>query len=433
MTRRPAELTSFGTRPLAALGALGFALPFAFALAAGACGSSDAASPAGSTDGGGAAPDDAGPGEADAGAGTLDGGDAGGADAGWKEAPHDPFPEVPTAGGPVLAHPALTTVTFAGYAYADDMESWGDWVVSSPWLTAVGADYGVASGTHAAKIRLTTSAPTTMTDADVRTLLAARVADHTLPAPTADTLYALYLPPTTTVTITNLGASCVGFSGYHSEVTGAGGFAYAVVGACDGYVSGLSLLENVERTASHELIEAATDPRTRTTRGFDLDDPSDPWSFPEGEIADICRLGWIVRDGNFLAQRVWSNAAARAGAWPCAPAPGGGAAPYFNVSVAPSGVVSVQPGQVVTLKVRGWSTEPVAPWVVHVPSVSVGDFAAHASLDKTTIGNGDEVTLTLTVPASATSGGVSYLRIASAATTAGLPLGDFWPVTLRVP
>lgn len=54
------------------------------------------------------------------------------------------------------------------------------------------------------------------------------------------------------------------------------------------------------------------------------------------------------------------------------------------------------------LTVRGWSTAPVDDWVVHVPSVSVGDFAAPASLSSTRIGNGKEVRALMVLRAAGT-------------------------------
>ena len=393
------------------------------AAAAAACGTSSSTEGAAVVDGGAS---DAGTrGDEDAASS-----DAGADDAAWAIAPHDPFPQVPDHGGAVLAHVELVTVTFSGYAFADDVEAFGDWLVGSQWLADVGRDYGVGNGTHAAKVRLAASTAVPATDADLRALLANLVSAGTVPAPTASTLYTVYLPPGTAFTAGSLGTDCKDYSGYHSEPRTGTDYAYALVGACDGYVSGLSLLENVERTASHEIIEAATDPHVALGRAYVLDDFTNAWAVPEGEVADICRLGWTVRDGAFLAQRVWSNTAAKAGTFPCVPAPSG-APPYRNVSVSPSGTVLVDPGQTLTLTVRGWSSAPVPDWVIHVPSASVGDFSAAAALSATTIGNGKEVTLTLSVPASAPTGKRSYLRIASAATTSGLPLGDYWPVAIQ--
>src|SRR5438067_561978 len=78
-------------------------------------------------------------------------------------------------------------------------------------------------------------------------------APQTLPAPTADTLYLLFVPPETNAAATGL---CLSNGGFHTYFfpTSDGPAAYAVAGDC-GYG-----LDYALSTASHELIEAATDP-----------------------------------------------------------------------------------------------------------------------------------------------------------------------------
>src|SRR5579883_3576492 len=63
-----------------------------------------------------------------------------------------PLPQVPFQGGPTIAHVKLVTITFAGYPYQQQMQAFGDWIVGSTWLQTVGAEYGVGTGTHVAKL-----------------------------------------------------------------------------------------------------------------------------------------------------------------------------------------------------------------------------------------------------------------------------------------
>jgi hypothetical protein len=348
----------------------------------------------------------------------------------YAAAAHTPLPQVPTMGGPVLASPRLVTITFAGYPYTSTVEAFGDWVVGSSWLSTVGSEYGVGAGAHVAKVRLPNAAPAAMSTADIQNLIASGISDGTLPPIDDGVLYALYFPPTTTFLDGSL-RSCIDFSGFHSESVVAGKrFVYAAIGACAGFVAGLTLGENVERTASHELIEAFTDPFTHSAIAFQLRDPANPWSYPEAELGDVCRLGWIVRDGDFVAQRIWSNHAAIADQSPCIPAV---SAPYFNASIQPASVQIVAPGQTVTFTVTGWATAPVPDWRIHVPSTMGGAVEATASLDSASMRNGGTATLTLTVPADAPAASYGYLRLSSAIDDSELLLGAFWPVVVRTP
>ena len=59
---------------------------------------------------------------------------------------NSPLPEVSHRGGPVMAHPVLVPILFAGDGEAGELTQFSKWIVGSQWLTAVGAEYGVGSG-----------------------------------------------------------------------------------------------------------------------------------------------------------------------------------------------------------------------------------------------------------------------------------------------
>ena len=417
-------------------------VPVALALVLGACGGSR---------GGGAGGDvgDAGPGDAaarDAGdaddggssdAGTADDGgssDAGTADdGGTDDDGGEPFahlllPQIPDNGGPRLASPKLVTITFPGYALADQVEAFGDWVVGSAWLTEVGADYGIGKGTHAKKARLAFTPPATWTDADLQKFLAQQITAGALPQPgaTPSYIYVVYVPPNVTVTNGAGTGSCMDFDGYHAEAQqGTLDFPYAVVGTCDAADPAVPLLENVEVTAAHELIESATDPMD--TPGWSIVADASPWAAVPGEVADLCLGAAPYAEGGFFAPRSWSNAAAAAGGDPCVPAAGG---VFFDVSPASDAVHDLAAGSTLTLSVVGWANGATPDWSLDVMS-GEGDFTLGAQLGSTAMGPGRRTTVTLSVPAGTKSG--SYGSVLVTSSTDGGRAFTLWPLEVYVP
>jgi hypothetical protein len=348
--------------------------------------------------------------------------DAGAQDGGYSPASHAPLPQIPTRGGAVLAHPQIVTVTFSGDPLADSIEAWGDWVVGSAWLAAVGADYGVGAGQHLAKVRLAQAAPAQAAQADIQAFVSARIADGSFPAPRQDVLYVLYYPASTMLAH-KTDVYCQDFSGYHNATSAQGTLVpFAVVGRCATFWIGLSEWQNVQRTASHELIEAATDPAL----AFDIATAADRdaaqalrAAVGEGEVGDVCTGTVIDVESGFVAQRSWSNAAAASGADPCVPA---SPAPYFSVS-APAWWYPVSPGTSVVIPLVGWSAAPVADWIVRSRfGVNTGGFTLQTSSPTTMLldggafastNNGRSLMLTVTAPASASSGSYAGIEVRS--------------------
>ena len=56
------------------------------------------------------------------------------------------LPDVVDHNGPVLAHVQLVPIFFTGDADVAALTSFSQWIVGSEWLKAVGADYGVGTG-----------------------------------------------------------------------------------------------------------------------------------------------------------------------------------------------------------------------------------------------------------------------------------------------
>jgi len=199
---------------------------------------------------------------------------------------------IPDQGGPVLAHMKLVTVTFAGYAHEGDVQAFGAWLPTSQWLLDVGHEYGVGAGTSAGSVVLQETAPAAVTLTDVGAFVAAHVRAGELPATLAndaDTLYVVYYPATTSVHVVAGDAGCLAAGGFHASYSQNGlYFTYAAIpDDCAALFPklGLDATEFVEFDASHEILEAASDPYAFATDGtsvaagpaaWRISDPSNP-------------------------------------------------------------------------------------------------------------------------------------------------------------
>jgi hypothetical protein len=330
----------------------------------------------------------------------------------WVEpfviAEHGAGTVVPDLGGARMTHPQLVVITYADDPNRATLEANAAWLVTSAWLTTVGAEYGIGAGSILANVERTDAAPDAITGAEIEALLAAGIADHTLPTPPDgsfdEVLYLLYFPRHTTITDDSLGMSCVTYGGYHYEVDNGGHpFAYAVIPSCDSFQPSLTSLEFEEATVSHEVVEAATDRLPQSDPAWEFPRSSfsfSPWLFIGPELGDLCavRVGAdaSVREGGFVATRIWSNAAASSNDRdPCIPADP--TVPYYAVSISPAAAVGVAAGASTTFALDAWSTAPVDDFRLYA-APSGGTFTPEIALDLTTVNNGDHATLTVSVP-----------------------------------
>lgn len=338
--------------------------------------------------------------------------DAGPPDAppGFVTAPHTLLPVLLPHHGVVLDHVQLVTVTYDGYADRAGVEAFGDAIVTSPWYATVGAEYGVGAGTHLAKVHAT--APARLQDyAAVENEMQRLLTEHVVPTPPAtgsQLFYILYLPPTLPLG-PDLANCCYG---YHQMITDAATgrrVPFAVI-LDDG-----SGLDTTTTTASHELIEGTTDPYDPPADGWYVDPPAtDPWWLLLEENADLCNFEPMERDGGFAVQRSWSMAAAAAGRAPCVPNHGDDE--WYDVSAQPAAMPTVAKGGSVTFTLTGWSTKEVPDWTLDLYDADYSELPMaqlQPMLSATHINNGQTVTLTLHVPASAGSGKASGVYVLS--------------------
>ena len=299
----------------------------------------------------------------DSGAPASDGGACPAVTGTFAEAAHGQPPNVSNLGGPVLHSPTVVTLTFQNTANVAALQAFGATIGSTPWFGEALHDYTTTASTPAGlSVAIAANADVTYVDyggvglsgdagasagtdlnAFIDKAIADAVAAKTIPAPDGNTVYMFYFPSATTIT-GFVGQSCQDYGGYHfNQLYGDGTtpIYYAILPDC---AAGTPYeLETITVAASHELMEATSDPAPNT--GWSLDTTpypdggttlveyrNDPWiSLGYGEIGDNCEgTGWALGDGGTVVQRIWSNSSATAGHDPCVPIPPGET--YFNAS-----------------------------------------------------------------------------------------------------
>jgi hypothetical protein len=331
------------------------------------------------------------------------------------DATHVSLPHVVFHGGPLLTELNIVTITYPDDPMADVGEQLDEMIPTSAWLRAVGAEYGVRGGRHLASYQFPDPAPAQLTYEDMPAHVLDLIRNGAVPGPTVDgvpVLYVQYFPRTTTISEGD-GSSpmCEAALAYHNWTpeTELGLVPYAVIPTC--YPD--SVLDRTSG-ASHEIIEAATDP---FGSGYYVDpaDPTDPYHYAQPEVADLCnRVNAPPEDGVVL-ESSWSNA--QADAWqvaPCQPAPD----VFTEVIADPATVVEAAPGATVSWDLTGYAAAPTADWLLEARHGYAGDSTAlndemslTVRFSQPTLNDGQHATVTATVPPDAKSGQVVALNI----------------------
>jgi hypothetical protein len=221
-----------------------------------------------------------------------------------------PPPHLTYRGGPLLSSVEIFTV-FWGKPWttaplttmAQNLNKFFQFIVTSPLIDQL-AEYNVPSfpikhGSFKGSATITTPAlGASVTDSAIQHMLNQEIAtNHAFPKPNANLLYFVYLPPG--VTVVQGGAkSCQAFCGYHGDIAGQIFYAAMPYANCNGCLGGLSALDALTGTSSHELCEAITD--AIPGRGW--------YDNVHGEIGDIC--AWHFKKvGAYNVQLEWSNKA----------------------------------------------------------------------------------------------------------------------------
>ncbi len=376
-------------------------------------------------------------------------------DAPFKTASHYGLPQLLYGGVDVLHKPHIVTVTFSGDPYVDELEKFAAQLQSTQWWKSWAPGYCSAPGDcvtsgDAVAVRLGSTAAKSYTDtttkggaSTIQQFIKTHIDSAELPAPVTDTVYVIYFPQGTQITLSSGGQpakSCQQFGGYHhSMLYGSGQIAYAIVPECKNGGQGMTQLEGVLLASSHEISEAVTDPyfpqsaQGESPGGYNINTQDlnvIAWvlALGGGEVADLCPdlpydgFGHAEENGYKLA-RVWSNVAAKANHNPCVPADPG---PYFNVAPEKNkGThVPIELGESKTIVLHAFSDQAVKPW--NVTAIDIDSFQGGGTplsfdfdgKDSVTVNNGDLINLTITRDAFAQPaspyGAIAYLVSTSA-------------------
>jgi hypothetical protein len=157
-----------------------------------------------------------------------------------------------------------------------------------------------------------------ISDKQIEKELAAQIKKGALPRPDANTVYLIHFPSGATISMGGA-HSCQsgGFCGYHSAFrSGKSHVRYAVLpdmgagSGCDTGCGSGTAFERMTSVASHELVEATTDPDVGLAKG--LASPLAWYDSTNGEIGDICagKNGKLHARGTaWTVQKEWSNKA----------------------------------------------------------------------------------------------------------------------------
>jgi hypothetical protein len=221
-----------------------------------------------------------------------------------------PPPQLTYRGGALLTSVQLFTL-FWGAAWDDaaqqttlqSLNRFFQFVVASPYLDQL-KEYStparaIGAGRFAGTVTVRDPAPgTNVSDSAIQHLLQQELASNSgIPAPTANSLYFVLLPPGVSVSAGG-DRSCQAFCGYHDHVATQLYYAVVPYPNCAGCLGNLPPLDALTSVCSHELAEAITDPI-----------PGQGWYDDDhGEIGDIC--AWRNKKlGAYVVQLLWSNRA----------------------------------------------------------------------------------------------------------------------------
>lgn len=371
---------------------------------------------------------------------------------------HTPIPQVDNNGGAILKNIKVVTVTwdvnFMGMPAVDTkrdlLEQFGDTITATTWWDAVRDGYCdamnncVGRGTGGGHVHMTDAPAASYTDSaysttsTVQDMIKAKVADGTFPSPDENTLYAIYFPSSVSVTLDGA-ASCMDFGAYHNSVVvtapaaDEGGapkqvdVAYAIMPRCGNSPNELTI------SASHELIEAATDPHV-TTPAYYMQNQL--WASLGGEVGDLC-VSYNGNDtyleGSFVVQRSWSNKAAAASHDPCVPA---GTTPYFNVApataVQATNAIGIKVGETKVIPLQAFSDGAMTDdwtldWRETTSFVGGGSEVLDVTFDRTAVHNGSKPNASVTLTARPSRGQATFVLVSKN----GSNVTHTWPLAVR--
>jgi hypothetical protein len=223
-------------------------------------------------------------------------------------APPGPAPLLTYRNGPLITASEVFTIFWGASwnqapqsALAKNLNQFFDDILTSALIDQLG-EYNVPGQTIGHGKRIGTATITSpalnhsVSDLAIQHMLHQEITTNpAFPQPTANTLYFVYTPPGVRV-VQGGASSCQAFCGYHNDINGQIFYAVLAYPGCAGCTGGLTAIEALTTTSSHELCEAITDAI-----------PGQGWyDDANGEIGDIC--AWKTKTlGAYTVQLEWSN------------------------------------------------------------------------------------------------------------------------------
>jgi hypothetical protein len=219
-------------------------------------------------------------------------------------------------GGPVLTQTRVIPIFWnANVAFQANLNAFYAAVPNSPLYDMLRQYSGIlrgSKGTSFTDNRGTGS----FTDAAIQARLNALFTAGSIPAPAANNYYPIHFPAGVSITASDGSQSCVQFCAYHGTYKRNNiNVNYGIIpdqggGCAGGCGRNASRVNNLDSVASHELVEATTDPAVGLATVFG---PPLAWyDRTFGEIGDICngQQGTVVGgDGvTYVVQTEFSNA-----------------------------------------------------------------------------------------------------------------------------
>ncbi len=314
------------------------------------------------------------------------------------------LPRVEYRGGLFLRKIRVVTITFAGDdpALVARLERFGDTIVRSPWwrdsvegYCATAGDC-IGAGRPGLAVRLDEQLPSRVHGVDISALLRREARAGRFGAYDPESVYVVYLPAGVTL-----------FDAYQEHYCAGGPRAFHRALRDGERLNGFSVIprcgdeSELTGTASHELVELATNPDTQQ-RGFAFEQSSNQLAFLAAGVEPMDPCGLLTRDSHrlqesgFTVQGAWSNRAAALGQDPCAPLP----APQAYVAGIPRApsLRLRQVGDRATVVLDATADRPGVEWQLSVVDLSgeqEGVRYVEAALEKSTVTAGESVTLTL--------------------------------------
>jgi hypothetical protein len=334
------------------------------------------------------------------------------------------FPIVESYDGALLA--PLDLITIVSQTQSTDAEflfGFSSGIGASAWWKRLAEEYDLGSASAVANLM---GPPITadMTDHDVYDYITSAISANGGPERNGNSLYLLYLPPGITVIeqgVPNTG--CDKFEAYHAAY-GTRGDNLAVVQQC----GGTDPRDSMTVAASHEIIEAATDPDYQSYV-LPAIAPHAPWTEPiwnaynltgRAELADLC-VGTYDLEAGYYYQRIWSNLDVAKGGDPCAPEL---AEPYY-VALFAQDWYPINAGQTLTIPIFGWASSGMSsawPLDAYAASAKTG-FTATVGGNGTLKAN-ETSSVLVTAPADAPSGTFAVVSVESDRPMTTPPLTD---------